>query len=77
VGTFLVERERCCFCIDGSRSINITESNENFVIARIEDENLDEAITISRIAWDNFPVLKESADTRKILDTLLSSKDDQ
>lgn len=63
---------KCCFCIDGSRLINIAESNENFVLRRIEEENLDEAITISRVAWDNFPVLKESADTRKIVDTLLS-----
>jgi hypothetical protein len=64
-------KAKCCFCIEGNRPINIAESNENFVIARIEEENLDEAITISRIAWDNFPVLKESADTRKIVDTLL------
>lgn len=32
---------KCCFCIDGNRPINVTESNENFVIARIEEENLD------------------------------------
>src|SRR5215472_6524451 len=62
---------KCSFCIYGDRAINIAESNENFIIARIEEENLDKAITISRIAWDNFPVLKESAGTRKIVDTLL------
>lgn len=67
----MTSKARCCFCIDGNRAISIAESNENFVITRIEEENLDEAITISRIAWDNFPVLKESADTRKIVDTLL------
>ena len=62
---------KCSFCIYGDRAINIAESNENFIIARIEEENLNKAITISRIAWDNFPVLKESAGTRKIVDTLL------
>jgi hypothetical protein len=44
---------KCSFCIDGNRPINIAESNKNFIIARIKEENLDEAITISRIAWDN------------------------
>ena len=34
-------------------------------------ENIDEAITISRMAWDNFPILKESADTKKIVETVL------
>jgi hypothetical protein len=40
-------------------------------LQRIKDRNLDEAITISKIAWDNFPLLKESADTRKIVETVL------
>jgi len=51
--------------------INLTESNRHFILQRIKDRNLDEAITISKIAWDNFPLLKESADTRKIVETVL------
>jgi hypothetical protein len=34
-------------------------------LERIKEQNIDEAITISRIAWDNFSILKESADTKK------------
>src|ERR687896_639547 len=61
----------CNFCDGGKRVINFTESNKHFLSKRIRDGNIDEAITISRIAWDNFPILKESADTKKILETLL------
>ena len=51
--------------------IKLTESNIQFILQRATDGNVDEAITISRIAWDNFPILKESADTKKIVETLL------
>lgn len=62
---------RCNFCNNGKSVVSVVESNRNFIIARIKERNLDEAITISRIAWDNFPVLKESADTKKIVESLL------
>ena len=61
----------CNFCDGGKRVINFTESNKHFLSKRIRDGNIDEAITISRTAWDNFPILKESADTKKIVETLL------
>jgi hypothetical protein len=61
----------CIFCEDGKRTTNFTESNKHFVSKRLREGNIDEAITISRIAWDNFPILKESADTKKIVETLL------
>ncbi|MDP9288123.1 MAG: hypothetical protein M3P08_07990 [Thermoproteota archaeon] len=65
-------RVACNFCEGGKRVINLTESNKSFLSERIKDENIDEAITISRIAWDNFPILKESADTKKKVETLLN-----
>ncbi|MFL6318107.1 MAG: hypothetical protein ACJ71K_13330 [Nitrososphaeraceae archaeon] len=55
----------CLFCEGGRRAINFAESNKQFLSKRLRDGNIDEAITISRIAWDNFPILKESADTKK------------
>jgi hypothetical protein len=61
----------CIFCEGGKRVINFTGSNREFLSKRIRDGNVDEAITISRIAWDNFPILKESADTKKIVEPLL------
>jgi hypothetical protein len=64
-------RVSCNFCEGGKRVINLIESNKHFISKRIIDGNIDEAITISRIAWDNFPKLKESADTKKIVETLL------
>jgi hypothetical protein len=62
---------QCYFCNDSINEVNLTESNKHFLLQRIKERNLDEAITISKIAWDNFPLLKESADTRKIVETVL------
>jgi hypothetical protein len=51
----------CIFCESGKRVVNLTESNRQFLLKRTRDG----------IAWDNFPILKESADTKKIVETLL------
>jgi hypothetical protein len=64
-------RGNCIFCDGGKRDVNLTESNAHFLSTRISDGNIDEAITISRIAWTQFPMVKESADTKKIVETLL------
>lgn len=61
----------CYFCKDSTGQISITESNRHFLLERIKEQNLDEAITISRIAWDNFPLLQQSADTKKIVERVL------
>jgi Mg2+ and Co2+ transporter CorA len=66
-----IGRVDCIFCEDGKKVINLTESNKHFLSKRIRDGNINEAITISRIAWDNFPILKESADAKKIVEPLL------
>ena len=64
-------REACSFCENGKRVINFAESNKHFLLKRIRDGNVDEAITVCRIAWDNFPILKESADAKKIVEPLI------
>jgi hypothetical protein len=65
------ERDPCYFCNNSINKISLTESNRNFLLERVKEKNIDEAITISRIAWDNFPLLKESADTKKIVENVL------
>jgi hypothetical protein len=40
-------------------------------LQRIKEQNLDEAITLSKVAWENFPLLRESADTKKVVETVL------
>jgi hypothetical protein len=58
-------RSWCSLCEGSKRVIDLTESNKHFISKRIRDGNIDEAITISRIAWDNFPILKESAESEE------------
>ena len=65
------DRDQCYFCKNSLNKISLTESNRHFLLERVREQNIDEAITISRIAWDNFPLLKESADTKKIMETVL------
>jgi|GEM_PF-2166994 len=65
------QSDPCYFCNNSINKIRLTESNRNFLLERVKEKNIDEAITISRIAWDNFPLLKESADTKKIVGTVL------
>ena len=49
----------------------LNESNINFLERRLADGNLNEAIDIARIAWDQFPRLKESADTKRMMEMLM------
>jgi hypothetical protein len=65
------DRDPCYFCNKSTNEIHLTESNKHFLLERVKEQNVDEAITISRIAWDNFPILKESADTKKIVESVL------
>jgi hypothetical protein len=65
------EIDQCYFCKNTVKEISLTESNRHFLMERIKEQNIDTAITISRIAWDNFHILKESADTKKIVETVL------
>ena len=65
------EENQCYFCNDSINEINLTESNRHFPLQRVKEHNLDEAITLSKVAWENFPLLRESADTKKIVETVL------
>ena len=65
------DSDQCYFCSNSMNQISLTDSNRHFLLERVKQHNIDEAITISRIAWDNFPILKESADTKKIVETVL------
>ena len=64
------KRDQCYFCKNSVKEISLMESNRHFLLERVKEQNIDEAITISRIAWDNFPILKESADAKMIVETV-------
>jgi len=65
------DSDPCYFCNNLKNQISLTQSNRHFLLERVKEQNVDEAITISRIAWDNFPNLKESTDTKKIVESVL------
>jgi hypothetical protein len=61
----------CDICNDGKRTITLSESNRNFLLARVIDRKLDLAITCGRIAWENFSNLEKTVDTNSIVQGLL------
>jgi hypothetical protein len=67
----ITERGQCYFCYNSINEINISESNRHFLLQCTRERNLDEAITLSKVAWENFPLLRGSADTKKVVETVL------
>jgi hypothetical protein len=68
------KRDQCYFCKNSVKEISLTESNRHFLLERVKEQNIDEAITVSRIAWDNFPTLKESIGGVLISASLLQTR---
>ncbi len=60
-----------CFLCRGELRPDLSESNIHFLEKRIADGNLNAALDVARIAWDHFPRLKESTDTKRIAEFLL------
>jgi hypothetical protein len=58
-------------CNDGKRVITLSESNRNFLLARVNDGKLDLAITYCRIAWETCSNLEKTIDTNSIVQDLL------
>lgn len=62
---------RCGVCRDGERTFGLSELNALFLEKRIADGNVNAAVDISRIAWDQFPRLKESAETKRMAEFIM------
>src|SRR5687767_13674539 len=63
------EKTKCIIC--GSGNTSLSERNENFLEMRNIDGNLNEAIDISGIAWEQFPRLRDSSDANTIVNSLM------
>lgn len=62
---------KCELCRDGGRPADLSDSNVLFLQGRIAEGNLNEALDIARVAWNQFPRLKESADTKRMMEMLM------
>ena len=62
---------KCGICRDGQRPFDLSESNLLFLQKRVADSNLNEAIDIARIAWEQFPQIRQSADTKRIMESIM------
>jgi hypothetical protein len=61
----------CMMCRGGQRVIALSELNALFLEKRIAEDSVNAALDISRIAWDHFPRLTESADARRTAEFLM------
>jgi hypothetical protein len=62
----------CPIC-GGQQQVNISSPNARFLRDRKNEGNLDEAIAISRICWDNFPTLRLSSDSKTVIEEFMAS----
>ena len=62
---------KCGVCKDGQRPFDLSESNLLFLQKRVVDDNLNEAIDIARIAWEQFPQIRQSSDTKRIMESIM------
>ncbi len=65
------DRNPCYFCKNSVGAISLSELNKKFLLERIKEGNIDETVTIGRIGWDNFPIIRESADKKEIVENVL------
>jgi hypothetical protein len=63
------ERDDCTKC--ALSSSQLSDTNLHFIERRCADGNLNEAIDLARIAWEQFPKSRESADVKQLLDALM------
>ena len=67
----------CPVCGNQANRFNVSRSNLIFLQKRFQDKNLDDAITLSAVAWNNFPGLKLNADSKAVINGLLIGIENQ
>jgi hypothetical protein len=68
---------KCPICGRETTNFNISEDNLRFLEQRFHDNKLDQAITLTSIAWNNFPGLRLNADSRILINGLLKGVQEQ
>jgi hypothetical protein len=68
---------KCPICRSEITNFNISEENLRFLEQRFHDNNLDQAITLASIVWNNFPGLRLNADSRTLINGLLKGVQEQ
>ena len=69
--------ETCPICGSQTTNFNISENNLRFLNQRFHDNNLDQALTISCIAWHNFPSMRFDAESKTLINGLLKGVQEQ
>ncbi len=69
--------ETCPICGNKTTNFSISENSLRFLEQRLHEKALDEAITLSNIAWNNFPGLRLTADSKAVINGLLTGIQDQ
>ena len=67
----------CPLCGSQHNQFNISDPNLRFLLQRFDEKTLDDAITLSAIAWNNFPALKLTADSKTVINGLLKGIENQ
>jgi len=57
--------------------LNLSQANLHFLESRFFERNINEAIDISRIAWEQFPGMREAVDSKRMLDRMMEGLQDK
>ena len=63
----------CPVCGNPATKFNISRVNVDFLLDRSLDRTIDQAIGLSSIAWDSFPSLRLSSDSQVVINSLITS----
>jgi hypothetical protein len=62
----------CPIC-GGTQQSNISSVNAEFLRDRNAEGNVDDAITLCRVCWNNFPALRLSSDSKVVIEEFMTS----
>jgi hypothetical protein len=62
-----------CPVCGGLQQVNISAVNAKFLRDRTAEGNIDDAITLGRVCWSNFPALRLSSDSKAVIEEFMTS----
>ena len=67
----------CPLCGKLSQAYTITEANIRFLDRRFREDKLDEAVTLCQVAWESFPGIRQTSETKTIVNGLIKGIEEQ
>lgn len=77
IGAVPLEMKICPVCGSDAKGYNISLDNLQFLHKCLHEKNIDDAISLARVAWSNFPKLRLSEESKTLINELLKKIQEQ